>query len=373
MKQIGILLLFLTLIFGIKVPVSGEEQLLAKSAVLIDGDNGRILYGKEPEKKMAMASTTKIMTCIVALENCDPDKVMVVSERAVKMPKVHMNVVKGEQYHMKDLLYAMMLESYNDVAVVVAENVAGSVEEFAKLMNQKAKEIGAINTNFVTPNGLDAENHYSTAYDMALIGAYAVKNKEFVKIVTTNSYSFHDITGKRSVSVSNKDAFLTMDQDAIGIKTGFTGTAGYCFVGAVKSNDRLFVSCVLACGWPPNKTYKWHDTKLLMNMGKEQFHYKSILDNDMPVQVNIENGTKAQIKAKVEGNSSMLVSDNEMIDLKTSINYKLPIKKNEVVGNVDIYVNDKRVERHNIISMETVKKYDFAYCFEKTLDYFIFQ
>lgn len=373
MKKLLTILLCFILVLSMRIPVFGEEQLLAKSAVLIDGDNGRILYGKEPELKMAMASTTKIMTCIVALENCQFDKVMTVSERAAKMPKVHMNAIKGEQYYMKDLLYAMMLESYNDVAVVVAEGVSGSVEEFAKLMNKKAKEIGAVNTNFVTPNGLDADNHYSTAYDMALIGAYAVKNEEFVKIVTTASHAFNDLTGKRHISVSNKDAFLTMDKDSIGIKTGFTGNAGYCFVGAVKSKGRLFVSCVLACGWPPNKTYKWHDTKMLMNIGKESFHYKTIMEGDRQIDINIENGTKDKIKAQVEGRSRMLISDADKIDIRTSFDYQLPIKKNDILGNVDIYVNEQCVERHKIVSEEPVRKYDYEYCLESIFNYFILQ
>ncbi|MFQ9515517.1 MAG: D-alanyl-D-alanine carboxypeptidase family protein [Eubacterium sp.] len=373
MKKVIILLLCAILTLSVKIPICAEEQLLAKSAVLIDGENGRILYGKEPEQKMAMASTTKIMTCIVALENCEPDQVMTVSEKAAKMPKVHMNAIKGEQYYMKDLLYAMMLESYNDVAAIVAENAAGSMEAFAKLMNQKAKEIGAVNTNFVTPNGLDADNHYSTAYDMALIGAYAVKNDEFVKIVTTSSYSFQDLTGKRNVSVSNKDAFLTMDKDSIGIKTGFTGNAGYCFVGAVKSNGRLFVSCVLACGWPPNKSYKWHDTKLLMNIGKENFNYKTVLEDDRQLEVAIDNGTKNKIVAQVNGNSRMLVSDQDQIEMKTFFDYQLPVKRNDTIGHVDIYINNQKVEQHKIVSMESVRKYDYKYCLEKAFGYFIFE
>jgi D-alanyl-D-alanine carboxypeptidase (penicillin-binding protein 5/6) len=318
-----------------------------------------------------MASTTKIMTCIIALENCEQDKVVTFSENAVKMPKVHMNASKGEQYYLKDLLYAMMLESYNDVAYAVAENVSGSVEEFAKLMNKKAKEIGAVNTNFVTPNGLDADDHYSTAYDMALIGAYAVKNEEFVKIVTTSSYAFQDLTGKRNISVSNKDAFLTMDNEAVGIKTGFTGNAGYCFVGAVKSEGRLFVSCVLACGWPPNKTYKWHDTKILMKLGKENYNYKTVLEENKLLQVSIADGTKESITAQIEGGSEMLLSESDEIEIKTSFNHQLPIKNNETIGKVEIYVNNQKIKENNIVSKESVGKYDFWYCLKKTATYFL--
>ena len=373
MKKILLMLLGIILALQMPIPVRGDEQLLAKSAVLIDGDSGRILYGKEPEKIMAMASTTKIMTCIVALENCRQDKVMTVSEKASRMPKVHMNARKGEQYYMRDLLYAMMLESYNDVAVVVAENVAGSVENFAKLMNKKAKEIGALNTNFVTPNGLDADKHYSTAYDMALIGAYAVKNEMFVKIVTTPSYSFNDVKGKRSVSVSNKDAFLTMDKDSLGIKTGFTGKAGYCFVGAVKSKGRLFVSCVLACGWPPNKTYKWHDTKLLMSMGKDKFDYKTVLQGNQNLRVSVENGTKKYVKACIDKSVRMLVSDDDRIKIKTTLKYNMPIKEGDTIGSADIYINNKCIKQHKILALEAVRKFDYHYCLEKIFEYFMFQ
>lgn len=373
LRKLVTIILILIMFANAGVIVRAEETLYAKSAVLIDGETGRILYGKEPEQKMAMASTTKIMTCIIALENCDIDKVMTVSANAVGQPKVRMNVQKDEQYKMEDLLYALMLESYNDVAVVVAENVAGSVENFAKLMNNKAKELGMKNTNFVTPNGLDADNHYSTAYDMALVGAYAVQNGDFVKIVTTSSHSFCDVSGKRNINVNNHDAFLTMDNDAIGIKTGFTGKAGYCFVGAVKSNDRLFVSCVLASGWPPNKSYKWHDTKILMNIGKENYKYKTVLEDDRLINLTVKNGTKDSITAKIDGGSSMLLSNEDKIDIKTTFDYTFPINEQAVIGKVDIYVNNERIEQHNIVSLDSVKEYNFKYCLEKTFDYFIFQ
>lgn len=350
-----------------------ENELLAKSAVLIDGDSGRVLFGKNYEQKMAMASTTKIMTCIVALEEAPMDKVVEISAKAAGMPKVHMNVIKGEKYVLKDLLYAMMLESYNDVAVAVAEGVAGSVEDFAKKMNEKAKEIGAVNTNFVTPNGLDAHGHLSTAYDMALIGAYAVKNKDFLEIVNTKSYHLSDTTGKRNFTATNKDAFLTMDNEAVGIKTGFTGEAGYCFVGAVKSKERVFVSCVLACGWPPNKTYKWNDTKKLMSFGKKNYNYKDIIKNEPIISVNIENGTKSKINAKITGNYSALLSEKDIVKTETQFDYQLPIKKGSEIGQVDIFINDECVKKCEIKAMESVEEYNYIYCLRKAFDYFIFQ
>ena len=350
-----------------------DKDILAKNAVVIDGTTDRVLYGKNSDSKVAMASTTKIMTCIVALENSKMDSIVEVSDRATKMPKVHMGMRKGEKYYMKDLLLAMMLESYNDVAVSVAENVAGSVEEFAKLMNKKAKEIGAYNTNFVTPNGLDAEKHYSTAYDMAVIGAYAIKNKEFLEITNSRTHTFSDIERKRNFTVSNKDAFLTMDNSAIGIKTGFTGKAGYCFVGAVNDGGKVFVSAVLGCGWPPNKSYKWKDTNALMKYAKENYDYRDILEENKIIDVKLERGTKKSVSAYVEGKSNFLMSNNEKCDVKTKINYDFPIYKNDIIGRVDLYIQDKLIQTRNIISNENAEEYNYRYCLKKTFDYFVFQ
>lgn len=380
MKKYLVHILCFILTFTCTVHVSGKEtkeikdsDLISKSAVVIDAETGRILFGKNCEQKMAMASTTKIMTCIVTLENCKMNQIVEVSSKAASMPKVHMNIKKGEKYYMKDLLYAMMLESYNDVAVAVAEGVAGSVEEFAKLMNQKARKLGAFNTNFVTPNGLDATNHYSTAYDMALIGAYAVKNKEFIEITNTKSYSLTDVDKKRNISVVNRDAFLSMDNSAIGIKTGFTGDAGYCFVGAVKNKGRVFVSCVLACGWPPNKSYKWKDTMCLMNYGKENYQYKNLLEKDKTICVKTNQGTKESIKATVKGSSKYLINPNDNFNFKTNIQYKYPIKENQKIGTVDVYINDKKIQTRSIIAKESVEEFNFKYCFNKVFGWFILQ
>lgn len=380
MKKLFVHILGVILILACSVHVVGDEKrelkdsdLISKSAVIIDAKTGRILYGKNCEQKMAMASTTKIMTCIVALENSKMNQVVDVSSNAASMPKVHMNIKKGEKYYMKDLLYAMMLESYNDVAVAVAEGVAGSVEAFAKMMNRKAKEIGMLNTNFVTPNGLDANGHYSTAYDMALIGAYAIQNKDFLEITNTKEYSLSDVDNKRSINVSNKDAFLTMDNSAIGIKTGFTGEAGYCFVGAVKSKGRTFVSCVLACGWPPNKSYKWKDTVCLMDYGKENYKSKNLLKKNKTITVRTDKGTKKSIKASIIGNSKYLISPGEEYYFKTKINYHFPVSKKEKIGTVDVYIGEQKVQTREIVAEESVEEFNFQYCLNKVFNWFILQ
>ena len=237
-----------------------ELQLYARSATLMDAMNGRILYEKYGNMKLPMASTTKIMTCILALEEgCLEDKV-VASKLASHQPKVRMNVKEGEEYYLSDLLYALMLESYNDVAVMIAEHLGGSLENFAQMMNKKAKEIGCYETNFVTPNGLDDKKHYTTAVELAKIAKYAIENVDFLEIINTKQHSFRNCKKDRQITVTNKDGFLNMYSGAFGIKTGFTSKAGYCFVGAAQRNDKTLISVVLGAGWSPNKTLKWKDT-----------------------------------------------------------------------------------------------------------------
>ena len=344
-----------------------EEKVVkyAKSAVLIDGDSGRILYEKSAHNKVSVASTNKIMTCIIAIENGNLADMVTPSDYAIAMPKVKMHLDSKDKYKLEDLLYAMMLESYNDVAVAVAEHIAGSVEKFAELMNIKAKDIGMKDTNFVTPNGLDAKNQYSTAYDMALLGMYATNNELFVKITNTRNYSFASENGRR-VSVSNKDAFLDKMSDAIGIKTGFTGNAGYCFVGALKNENKKLISCVLACGWPPNKGYKWNDTLSLMKYG-ENYNYKEIVDiqNDF-VKYDVRNGVENILNTYTNEKFGLLLRNDDKVDKKIVITKKnAPIFKNEVVGYENIYVNNIKIKAIEIKAKQNIKKYEFKYCLKK--------
>ena len=344
-----------------------EEKVVkyAKSAVLIDGDSGRILYEKSAHNKVSVASTTKIMTCIIVIENGNLGDMVTPSDYAIAMPKVKMHLDSKDKYKLEDLLYAMMLESYNDVAVAVAEHIAGSVEKFAELMNIKAKDIGMKDTNFVTPNGLDAKNQYSTAYDMALLGMYATNNELFVKITNTRNYSFVSENGRR-VSVSNKDAFLDKMSDAIGIKTGFTGNAGYCFVGALKNENKKLISCVLACGWPPNKGYKWNDTLSLMKYG-ENYNYKEIVDiqNDF-VKYDVRNGVENILNTYTNEKFGLLLKNDDKVGKKIVISKKnAPIFKNEVVGYENIYVNNIKIKAIEIKAKHNIKKYEFKYCLKK--------
>ena len=333
--------------------------LYAKEALLMDGTSGRVLYQKDGYQRHAMASTTKIMTAIYVMEHCDLEGEAVVSQNAANQPKVHMGVRKGERYLVRDLLYALMLESYNDCAVVLAEHVGGSVEAFCKEMTKYAHDMGCVDTSFETPNGLDSENHYTTPYDLARITKYALENKEFSGIVKTKTYSFQEVQGQRQVTVYNKDAFLDQYMGAIGVKTGFTGNAGYCFVGAVKRDRKYFISVVLASGWPPNKTYKWKDTMALMDYGKENYENVPIIKDGTKIgMVHVEDGKEDAVVALIRGSSEALLSRKDQVSTKLRIKKKLeaPIKKGEQIGTLSVQINGTCYKKLKICTARAVER-----------------
>jgi D-alanyl-D-alanine carboxypeptidase (penicillin-binding protein 5/6) len=349
-----------------------QPVLNALSACLIDAQNGRVLYEKNGYDVRAMASTTKIMTLTIALEQGNPDDIVTISQNAARQPDVQLNVNTGEQYRLKDLFYSLMLESHNDVAVAIAEHVGGSVEGFAALMNEKAQELGCVDTHFVTPNGLDASDeggkHATTAVDLARIAAYAIQNETFVEIINTRSYSFQEVNGKRSFTVNNKDAFLDMMDGAFGIKTGFTGDAGYCFVGAVKQDERTFISVVLASGWPPNKTYKWNDTKKLMQLGIQNYFPQSVYEGrENMVKIAVTDGIEEETYLDSTGSLSMLLSEEDEVKVyyEYPASVPAPVVQGEQAGSVHVYVNGENVGDFPMLVSKSVRRINFRDYFER--------
>jgi D-alanyl-D-alanine carboxypeptidase (penicillin-binding protein 5/6) len=390
MKRFLAFFLSLILICGVNVQAEDVEEptgLYAQAAVLMDADSGRVLFHKNGEEVLANASTTKIMTCILALEEGKLEDVVTVSENAVVQPRVHLGMQKGEQFVLRDLLYSLMLESHNDSAVAIAEHIAGTTEKFAKMMNKKAKKIGCRNTYFITPNGLDEidekGSHSTTATDLAKIMSYCIMESEqkdmFITITGTPNHSFSNVAGTRNFSCSNHNSFLTMMEGAFSGKTGFTGKAGYCYVGALERDGRTFVVALLACGWPNNKNYKWADTRKLMEYGVENYTYRSVDEKiELPI-VPIENGVpssdsifdKAYVNLEVdygtENDFSFLLRDDEKIELKTTYNEKLtaPLKKGESVGKISCYLDGNMLKEYSIIITEHVEERSIVWAFEK--------
>ena len=233
-------------------------------AILVEANSGKIIYSKNEKTAHANASTTKIMTCILALEKGSLSDKITVSANATKIPSgaVKLGMKKGDRFTKRDLLYSLMLPSHNDTAIALAEYVNGSTTNFVKKMNEKARALGCTNTNFVTPNGLDSGvNHYSTALDLSKIARYAMKNSTFRQIIATSSYSFKSGMGY-SYKVYTTNKLLGKTKGVIGMKTGYTKKAGNCFVGAVKAkNGKMYISVTLGA---TTETKRWSDAKTLL-------------------------------------------------------------------------------------------------------------
>ncbi len=359
--------------------------LYARSAVLMDGDSGRILYGKETDTELPMASTTKIMTCILALEEKPGDTVCTVSGNAAAQPQVKLGMVKGDTFYLNELLYSLMLESHNDTAVCIAENVSGSVEAFAEEMNRKAREIGCEHTHYITPNGLDGEDdtgiHHTTAEELALVMRYCLtqspKSKEFLEITGASSHSFTNIAGSRSYSCTNHNALLSIMEGAISGKTGFTGKAGYCYVGAIERDGKLLIVSLLACGWPNHKGYKWVDTKKLMNYGLENFEKREIINHELDTgPVAVRNGQRESVNTQVqwpEETPELLMKEGEEIETRIELEpfLEAPVKKGQEVGCVQYLLDGTQYAACPVTAAESAGVRGFRYCFEEILKIFL--
>lgn len=376
--------------------VDEPAGLYAQSAVLMDADSGRILYGKEEDTRRPMASTTKIMTCILALEHMEEGQTAQASAQAARQPEVHLGVREGEQYYLRDILYSLMLESHNDSAVIVAESIAGSAEQFAVMMNEKAAELGCADTHFVTPNGLDGEDeggvHSTTAADLARIMKYCImdspKKEEFLEITRTGSWQFTDLNRTRSFSCNNHNAFLGMMEGALSGKTGFTADAGYCYVGALRRDGKTFIVALLACGWPNNKTYKWKDTRALMEYGLANYEYRNVWEEvkteEIPVKGGISDtnifagngtvpvglaGSPADSDAGKSGELMVLLRSDETVETARELTdgFTAPVKKGSHAGKVTYILDGKEIASYELVTLKRVEERDFWWCFQKIL------
>lgn len=367
----------------VKIYVYGQSEikdndLYALSACLMDVDSGRVLYEKNGYDERAMASTTKIMTLIVALENVDDDLIVKVSDEAASQPKVKLGMNSDDEFRIGDLYYSLMLESHNDTAFAIAQGVSGSVEKFAKLMNKKAWEIGAYNTYFITPNGLDATDesgkHHTTAVDLAKIMSYCINEspsaEKFIEITKTSDYTFTDISGKKSYSVYNHNAFLNMMDGVISGKTGFTSEAGYCYVCALEDEGRRYVVSLLGCGWPSNKNYKWSDTRRLMEYGIDNYEKNNIYSDTIIDGIDVYSGNSLtgnlhinfEVEKDADEKIEMLMCKDDFFQKKINIkkDIMLPVKKGEIIGNVAYYLNNEMIAEYDIYILNDAKKTTFV-------------
>jgi D-alanyl-D-alanine carboxypeptidase (penicillin-binding protein 5/6) len=426
-RAITLVILFSIILTSLPANAQTPEpniELYAQAAVLMDATTGRVLYAKNGDEALAMASTTKIMTAIIALEYGNLSDYVEVSAYAAKMPKVKLNMREGEYYRLEDLLYSLMLESHNDTAVAIAEHVGGSVEGFAKLMNQKASELGLVDTNFITPSGLDAVDqdgnikHFTTARELAVIMSYCIlnspKKEEFLKITGSPNYQFSNYrkitsviageyddnitienpdgeggnivyeAGSRNFSADNHNAFLHMMEGAFSGKTGFTAKAGYCYVGSLEQDGRVYVVALLACGWPNNKSYKWSDTRKLMEYGLENYFYREVFTlpevEALPVLDGIpESGrpddtayTTLTVSVGANETEARLLRADEAVTAKVEVPESLtaPIALGEPVGKVSYYLNGEVIKEYPIITSVMIEKINYRWAFKYIFELF---
>ncbi len=342
-----------------------EKNLSSEAVLLMEASTGKVVYEKKGYEKKYPASTTKIMTAILAIEHCNLNETATASEFAINsVPSGYStaNIQIGETLSVKDLLYALMLQSANESAVILAEHVSGSQEAFANLMNEKAKELGCKNTHFINPNGIHDENHYTTAYDLALITQYAMKNQTFRDIVKTTSFTLPATTSYPSESrtYANTNNLIIYDarnrpdnyyyKYATGVKTGYTSAAKNCLVASAEKNGIEYISVVLGASITYESTgsvsHRYVDTISLFDYAFDNFSFRKLKSaNNLIKTIKIENGKKDEnsLDLLIASDVNSLVSlDNKSNQIDPEITLKeglsAPIAKGDIVGTISYKV-----------------------------------
>ncbi len=346
------MIIFILIFSNIFVIGAKAEEIYvnARTAVAIDAKSKVILYEKNAHMLVPMASTTKIMTALVALSYGDLDRKIEISSRAAGIRGSTVGYKKGELVPLKELIYGLMLRSGNDAAIAIAEGIGGSVDEFLKLMNEYANQIGVYNTHFESPHGLDSENHYSTAYDLAVITTKARENEMFNEIVKSKDVDGEDHGFTRSFHNINK--ILWQLENATGVKTGFTGKAGKCLVTSVeiKSNDVVIV--VL------NSPDRWKETKKINDYVVKNYEYKKFFSKDEVVgEIDVEHVAE---KVKLVTDEDIIIpvrkdSSYEVKISKPSFDLQLPIKKGSKLGSISIHSQDKKIYTNYLVAQKDIK------------------
>ncbi|NCC86964.1 MAG: D-alanyl-D-alanine carboxypeptidase [Clostridia bacterium] len=325
----------------------------AKSAALIETSSKEILYGKNENDKLPMASTTKIMTSLLTLESGIKNDAIIVNEDMLKVEGTSMGLLPGDSVALKDLVYGMLLASGNDAANVAAITVGGGdLEKFALLMNERAQQIGMKNTNFVTPSGLDEEGHYSTAYDMAILGATAISNPEFRSICSSKSVRISYGNPPYLRTLTNHNRLLNTYDSAIGIKTGFTKKSGRCLVSAAEKDGVTLVAVTL------NAPNDWADHIKMFDYGFSQ--YKSVdLDSDLSnVFLNVVGAKdcKVALQCASQPQVTLKIAQSEQVVRIIELSHfeYAPINQGKIVGKASYYIEDELVCETPIITAQAV-------------------
>ncbi len=339
------IVLSLALIFAVKIPARAELAVSAKAAILMHADSGRVLYEKNADEHMLIASTTKIMTAIVVLEHCELDDLVEVDSRSAGIEGSSMYLKAGESYTVEDLLYGLLLVSGNDAASALALHVADSMEEFAELMNAKAAELGMTESSFKNAHGLDEEGHYSTARDMAKLAAYCMGNEDFARIAGTVSHTVGEQT------LVNHNRLLREYDGCLGLKTGYTMAAGRTLVTCAERDGARYVCVTL------NDPDDWDDHKALYDWAFANYSFAEVIPAGLSYEVPLISGAEMTAQAETEGAAYALIQNGESYDMELELPAFAfaPIAEGERAGRAAACSDGQEIASVRIVYSEDVE------------------
>lgn len=347
---------------------TNPPKLNSRAAIIFDRESKTVIYDKNINEKRAMASTTKIMTAIITLEQGNLDDVVEVSKKAANIGGSRLGLSTGDKIKLRDLLYGLLLRSGNDAAIQIALHIGGSVEGFAELMNNKAKELGLQNTHFVTPHGLDDPNHYTTAYELALLTDYALDIEEFAKIVNTKQTTIS--INSNQMTITNTNELLGNLEGVNGVKTGFTNNAGRCLVTSTTRNNWQIITIVLGAD---TKKFRTKDSIELIEYNYKNFeriNIKEKVEEEFAKwketninSIEVEKGKKNDIKIDMDYQYDYElypVNKSEINNIKIQIEceklLEAPIENDYQIGQIHVILSNKEIMNIPIITKETIKK-----------------
>ena len=351
-KIIALFLLMTNLLVVINAEAAIDLTPTAKSAVMIDASSGTVLYNKNKDQKLGMASTTKIMTGILAIENGNLNDIYTVSPTGewVEGSSIYLN--PGEKISLETLLYGLLLKSGNDAALAIAIHIAGSEKAFVKMMNDKALELGLKNTHFANPHGLYAEDHYTTAHELAIIASYAMKNPVFAQIVNTVQYKEEPVEERDGRVINNANKLVSMYNEAIGVKPGYTPETGRTLVGAAEKNGVKVITVTLDC------SDDWQEHKNMFNYAFENFEKKVILNKGESIGTyRVKNGNYNEVGVVLTEDISMLVKKNSapLYEIQMeSQQITAPIVEGQKVGSAKFCFDGGAVQEVSLVTNSDV-------------------
>ena len=339
------IVLSLALIFAVKIPARAELAVSAKATILMHADSGRVLYEKNADEHMLIASTPKIMPAIVVLEHCELDDLVEVDSRSAGIEGSSMYLKAGESYTVEDLLYGLLLVSGNDAASALALHVADSMEEFAELMNAKAAELGMTESSFKNAHGLDEEGHYSTARDMAKLAAYCMGNEDFARIAGTVSHTVGEQT------LVNHNRLLREYDGCLGLKTGYTMAAGRTLVTCAERDGARYVCVTL------NDPDDWDDHKALYDWAFANYSFAEVIPAGLSYEVPLISGAEMTAPAETEGAAYALIQNGESYDMELELPAFAfaPISEGERAGRAVACSDGQEIASVRIVYSEDVE------------------